>query len=162
MLNKYNILSGLLSLFCIIGGIQSLLVPYNVWKLPPRDWSYAAFHPMDNVGSKVLGFVYDLPENSRILSTSPFFHAELSENQYKNISIVPVWSPEVRFMFDANTDYTAASQRLSICGIGFILYEPKSHDSIFLEKFPIFKECIKNAEVIKENDSCVLYKIKDK
>jgi hypothetical protein len=62
-----------------------------------------------------------LPPGSRILSDNAYLHVAMSE---RGIDVVPVWSPEVRFLFSAGPE--EAEHQLQTLGITSVAYYPQS------------------------------------
>ena len=68
-----------------------------------------------------------LPPGSRVLSDSAYLHAALAD---VGIEVVPVWSPEVRFLFTASPE--EAESRLRALNIGSVVCYPKTMNMEFL------------------------------
>jgi hypothetical protein len=68
-----------------------------------------------------------LPAGTRILSDNANLHAALID---KSVQVVPVWSPEVRFLFAASPD--DAERQLRALNIGAIAYYPRSLNTRYL------------------------------
>jgi Dolichyl-phosphate-mannose-protein mannosyltransferase len=68
-----------------------------------------------------------LPAGSRVLSDSAHLHAAMLE---KGIEVVPVWSPEVRFIFSLPPE--EAERQLRALHIGNVAYYPQSLNTGYL------------------------------
>jgi hypothetical protein len=76
-------------------------------------------------------------QNGRILSDNAYVHAPLSA---RGIDVVPIWSPEVRFLFDQQMSPSAARQRLLALGIRFVETGDSQLNSMFLQKIKFFSQ----------------------
>ncbi|HBC85772.1 MAG TPA: hypothetical protein DCZ94_02335 [Lentisphaeria bacterium] len=134
-----------LSFVCYIAFIQNIFVPFNPLNLQPKDMLMAASIVPDSVNMKevVLNDVKDVPENSAILSDGALHHAFLAmdKENSKNIRIVPVWSPEVRFLFEKETDFEKGVAGLKNIGIRYVLIGQRGNlNMIYLRKFDFFNK----------------------
>jgi hypothetical protein len=111
----------------------------------PRLWFSAALHrepeaprPIGNEQLLAERLRHRLPPGSRLLAENVFAHAALAESDY---DVVPVWSPEMSFLFDRGLDAAAAQRRLWDLGIRAIVYNPSSDNSHFLRRqAPFFQD----------------------
>jgi hypothetical protein len=78
-----------------------------------------------------------LPPGSRILCENTYLHAALAGTGY---DIIPVWSPEVRFLFDPGLALPQIHARLREQGIVAIFYDEKSAITPYLKRYPFFAE----------------------
>lgn len=117
----------------------------------PRAWPQAALHRESGaplpVGREEL-LPQLLPEKlpdklptgapTRILAENVFAHAALAGSGY---DVVPVWSPEMAFLFDKGTDARAAHRRLWDLGVRAVVYNPISLNTHYLRReSPFFKD----------------------
>jgi hypothetical protein len=80
----------------------------------------------------------ELPTGTRLLAENVFAHAALADTGY---DVVPVWSPEVAFLFDKRVDARAAHRRLWELGIRAVVYNPVSLNSDYQRReSPFFRD----------------------
>jgi hypothetical protein len=120
----------LLILLCQLWTVShGVFYPNDASSVPVRDWSKSAFHgvpdPMEFQIRKELERV--LPRGKRILSDNAFLYAALIDD---GIEVVPVWSPEVRFLFSVSAE--EAERRLLDLGIESVVYYPESLNTSYL------------------------------
>jgi hypothetical protein len=108
---------------------HGVFFPKDPLAIPIAQWRQNAFQPVP----KPIEFqicdelVRRLPAGSRILSDNAYLHAAMSE---RGIDVVPVWSPEVRFLFSERPE--EAEQRLKTLGITSVAYYPQSLNTGYL------------------------------
>jgi hypothetical protein len=108
---------------------HGVFYPNDPLRMPLRQWRQNAFQPV----AQAIEFqmcdelVRLLPAGARILSDNAYLHAALVD---KGIDVVPVWSPEVRFLF--STTPQQAEQRLRSLGIKGVAYYPQSLNTAYL------------------------------
>jgi hypothetical protein len=105
------------------------LYPANPADIPIGEWAQKAFHEVPPETEFQIGdrLAASLPAGSRILSDSAHLHAALAA---KGIDVVPVWSPEVRFLFTAPAE--ESERRLKELHIDRLAYYPKSLNTLYL------------------------------
>lgn len=142
--SHYIILS-LMSFICMITFIQNIFVPYNPLNIKTFDGLLIAAciipDPTNNE-EEILDLVRDIPDNSAILSENALYHAILAINKDKNrgIRIVPVWSPEVKFLFDREISFGQCRQQLEKIGIRYVLIRRTDNLNMnYLWKFKFFR-----------------------
>lgn len=108
---------------------QGAVYPKNTLTLPPGQWAENAFpHILPPAEFQIRDqLVKVLPPGSRVLSDSAYLHAALAD---VGIEVVPVWSPEVRFLFTASPE--EAESRLRALNIGSVVCYPKTLNMEFL------------------------------
>jgi hypothetical protein len=112
---------------------------------PPAEWPQAALHrepgaPLPVGHEELLPQLLPgkLPPGTRLLAENVFAHAALADTGY---DVVPVWSPEMAFLFDKGLDARAAHRRLWDLGIRAIVYNPVSLNSEYERReSPFFKD----------------------
>jgi hypothetical protein len=116
-------------LFQLWTAAYGVLYPSNPLALPLSRWAQRAFQPVpDQTEFQIANqLARILPAGSRVLSDNAYLHAALIE---KGIEVVPVWSPEVRFIFSSSPEESA--RRLSSLGIASVAYYPKSLNTAYL------------------------------
>lgn len=92
------------------------------------------------------------PPGSRILSDNPYAHSQLANNGSK-YTLVPIWSPEVKFLFDAQVSPLEQRRMLIEKGISGAIYDPQIVNSQFtFEASPFYKFDSPNWQVVSEGD----------
>jgi hypothetical protein len=108
---------------------QGVLYPNNPFALPLSQWPQAALQSVPppaefQLRDQLAGV---LPAGSRVLSDNAYLHAALLD---KGIQVVPVWSPEVRFIFSLPPE--ESERRLRSLGIACVVYYPASLNTGYL------------------------------
>jgi hypothetical protein len=108
---------------------EGAVYPRDLLALPPAEWLQNAF---PRVGRNVEFEVADqllklLPPGRRVLSDSAYLHAALID---KGVEVVPVWSPEVRFLFSATPE--ESDRKLRDLKIGSVVCYPKTINMTYL------------------------------
>jgi Dolichyl-phosphate-mannose-protein mannosyltransferase len=113
----------------IWAAIQGAVHPNNPAALPPSEWRQVAFRPPPVAPEEQVmdQLVKIWPPGSRVLSESSYLHAMAID---RGIDVVPVWSPEVRFLFSSPPE--EAERQLRALGIGSVAYYPNSVNTRFL------------------------------
>jgi hypothetical protein len=107
---------------------QGLFFPLDPLALRPGQWQQAAFPGLEQMEFKLGSrMVQMFPRGSRILSDNAYLHAALYQ---EGIEVVPVWSPEVRFIFSAPPE--EAERRLAELHITSIVAYPRSKNAQYL------------------------------
>jgi len=109
--------------------VQGSVYPYSPFDLRPGQWLQVAFRPVPKptefqISDQLAGI---LPAGSRVLSENAYLHAALSA---KGIEVVPVWSPEVRFIFSSSPEESEG--RLRSLRIETVAYYPQSLNTRYL------------------------------
>jgi hypothetical protein len=76
-----------------------------------------------------------LQSGSRVLSENAYAHALLEP---AGIDVVPIWSPEVAFVFDESAPPLTVRERLRERGIGYVLFSPESPNARIFERYAFF------------------------
>jgi hypothetical protein len=105
------------------------LYPLNPADVPVGEWAQRAFHEVApetefQIRDRLLA---TLQPGSRILTDSAFLHAAL---EGKGIDVVPVWSPEVRFIFTESPE--ESERRLKELRIDRVAYYARSLNTVYL------------------------------
>jgi hypothetical protein len=108
---------------------QGMLFPFNPLSLPPAQWLSNAFQPTLPPAEFQLRdpFIRILPRGYRVLSDSAYLHAALLD---AGIEVVPVWSPEVRFLFSSPPE--ESERRLAELHIGSVVLAPRTLNGAYL------------------------------
>jgi hypothetical protein len=108
---------------------HGVLYPENPLTVRLSMWPQNSFRQVPDAAEFQIRdrFVQLLPAGSRVLSDNAGLHAALID---KGIEVVPVWSPEVRFLFSVGPE--EAEQKLRSLGIGSVAYYPQSLNTRYL------------------------------
>ncbi len=131
-----KVITGLIMAALCYALVCDLVISEKPVSLSKDDWIRAAFvaeRPYETWARDAAPLMRTL--NSRILSENAYAHAAL--HPY-GVEIVPIWSPEVRFVFEPEMEPAAIRKRLLALGIRAVLISPKSTNNLYLRKFPFF------------------------
>jgi hypothetical protein len=108
---------------------QGAIYPKDPFSLPPGQWLANAFPHIDQPAEFQIRdqLVRLLPAGYRVLSDSAYLHAALAGT---GIEVVPVWSPEVRFIFSTTPD--EAERQLRALGIRSVVVYPLTMNMTYL------------------------------
>lgn len=88
-----------------------------------------------------------LPPGARILTDNAYLHAALAD---KRIDVVPVWSPDVRFLYTSTAE--ESDQRLRQMGIVTVAYYPQSLNTRYLvAKSPFYAQLPRRWRAVAES-----------
>src|SRR5215831_3647512 len=109
--------------------VQGAVYPDNPLSLGPDRWLANAFPRVPPAAEFQIRdeLVRLLPKGYRVLSDSAYLHAALIDS---GIEVVPVWSPEVQFLF--STPPAEADRRLRDLHIGSVVCYPQTLNMSFL------------------------------
>lgn len=139
MQSKKLILLGVLFVFTgSFAFLYDLVLPARPWTLPISQWMQVALrpNPVHEVWARDVA-PHLQPLGCRILSDDAYAHAALFNY---GIEVVPVWSPEVRFLFDGKLTSEEARIRLLALNIRAVLLTRESMNSRYLAQFPFFSQ----------------------
>jgi hypothetical protein len=150
------------SVFLIWGAYQDLCIPEKTSEVPFRFIYNSAFGRLPKPGIVDYASIMELPENAKVLSDSALHHGALMTNPEKNrkmIDFIPVWSPEVAFLFNPGNSYEKALAELRGSGIRYLLYSKNSYNNAYLEKYPFFREYSRYSKRLYEDANIVIYRL---
>lgn len=118
--------------------LYDLILPARPWTFPVSQWVKAAIqpNPVHEVWANAVAPRLK-PLSCRILSDDAYAHAALYPY---GIEVVPVWSPEVAFMFDAKLAPAEVRRRLVSMNIRAVLLSRESMNNRYLAEFPFFSQ----------------------
>lgn len=126
-------------LVAVYGLVNSLTMPAMAKSVPPQRWLSSAFLPRERVSIAS----HSEPLSGRVLSDNPYLHA-LVVRGVRNLEVLPIWSPEVGFLFDDTLTPKNKVQRLQEVGVVRITsQEPDSVWWPFFEKHDFLKQAFK-------------------
>ena len=107
---------------------QGVVYPKNLLSLRPGQWLESAFPRIAEPAEFQVRdqLVRILPPGYRVLSDSAYLHAALIDK----IEVVPVWSPEVRFIFSSSPE--ESERRLRALRIGSVVVYPQTMNLSYL------------------------------
>jgi hypothetical protein len=117
-------------LVCLIWtAAQGAVYPNNPLALGSGQWLKSAFPSTPPAAEFQIRdeLIRLLPPGQRVLSDSAYLHAALVD---KGIEVVPVWSPEVQFLFSASPE--ESDRRLRALRIGSVVIYPQTMNMSFL------------------------------
>ena len=108
---------------------QGAVSPNSLSSLRPSQWLGSAFPRVPPAAEFQVRdqLVKLLPPGYRVLSDSAYLHAALTG---AGIEVVPVWSPEVRFLFSSSPE--EADRQLRALHIGSVVCYPQTMNMSFL------------------------------
>jgi hypothetical protein len=103
--------------------------PNSPLDVPLDQWPQHAFRHVAEPGEFKIAdqLARLLPAGSRVLSDSANLHAALID---KGVEVVPVWSPEVRFLFSSSAE--ESERQLRALHIGSVAYYDQSLNTRYL------------------------------
>jgi hypothetical protein len=129
-----GILRTCLATACAVATVAGLTFSKPWWNLPPHAWLRCATTPAtQHQDFSFLG----LAPGTRLLTDNAYCHADLIR---RGIDVVPVWSPEVAFLFDQDGDPDEQCRTLRAAGISHLLLTTGSLNLMFLARHPLFRE----------------------
>ncbi len=121
-----------LMIACLVAVAAGLTFSKAWWTVPPGQWWACATAPQPPLPDFAgLG----LPPGCRLLTDNADCHAALSG---RGVDVVPVWSPEVAFLFDAGGEVGEQCRMLREIGIGHVLLTLGSVNLLHLRRYPLF------------------------
>jgi hypothetical protein len=109
--------------------LQGAAYPAEILAHPQGGWAAAVFAPLAPSAEAQIGdrLARTLPPGTRILSESAYLHAAL---EGQGTDVVPVWSPEVSFLFTASPE--ESERRLAALHIGCVAVYLHSLNTTYL------------------------------
>jgi len=109
---------------------QGMFFPNEILAVRADQWRQSAFPEILKPAEFQIHdhLVRVLPHGYRVLSDNAYLHAALIDS---GIEVVPVWSPEVRFLFSSSPE--EAERRLAALGIGSVVCYPQSLNMSYLQ-----------------------------
>ncbi|MCU1235672.1 MAG: hypothetical protein JWP63_3639 [Candidatus Solibacter sp.] len=108
---------------------QGVIYPMDPFSLRPEQWFASAFPRVPPAAEFQIPdkLVQIFPRGQRVLSDSAYLHAAMID---KGVEVVPVWSPEVRFLFSTTAE--EAERRLRELHIGSVVVYPLTMNMQYL------------------------------
>jgi len=147
----------------LIALLQNLFIPCNPWRFSLSRWPETlklVWQYQGQSPDEVLAFTEFLPEQARVLSDNPVVHGMLISNYQSGhkLRLVPVWSPEVRFLFDPEVAFADGAVRLQELGINYVLIQRQGNLNFnYLNRFPFFQKYDAEAKLLHRDEYVDLY-----
>jgi hypothetical protein len=124
-----------LTLFATDSALRALTLPANVYRVPIASWLSIGGAVQEYHNRPVYAELARIAGRQRMLVLGP--NALLTQHGART---VPLWSPEVRFLFTDTLPPPAVAQRLREAGIGFVLLNTGSANERFLARSRFFRD----------------------
>lgn len=124
-----------LGLFATDAALRTLTMPVNAYRLAPRDWPAVGGALHDYHARPVYADLARRIGTERALVLGP--HALLVRH---GAAVSPLWSPEVRFVFDEKLPPPEIARRLRAAGFGFVLLTQGRVNERFLARSAFFRD----------------------
>jgi len=150
------ILSCMLLALATDAALRSLLLPLNVYDIPPAAWvgTSRAMH-LGHLRT-VYRELADLTAGRRILTVA--ITALLNNNGART---VPVWSPEVAYLWDPAFSPAEVTRRLADSGIGFVLIPKGDINRKYLIQIPYFRHKLdEHLQPVWSDAEAILFQVK--
>lgn len=134
--------------------LSCLCIPLVFYRILPSEWFRVAFSTREGIERMIMKYTTPLPDNSLILSDSALYAAYLYRNGDGKKRLVPVWSPELYFLFNEKISFDDKVELLKKSGILYIMRTNQTANNLYFEKFSFFREYPQKArEIIRGSDS---------
>jgi len=144
-----------LGLFGVDASLRAWTIPANPYAISPREWPVAGYQLQRDFDRNDLPFVISVTQNvaGRVLSESAglqhVFHAQGRE-------LVPLWSPEVAFLFDPAFKGDAVT-RLRELGFSHLLLTRVQSSVDFLTRTGALAHLTGRIHSVTANDTFILF-----
>ncbi|MCJ8332115.1 MAG: hypothetical protein HRT89_14190 [Lentisphaeria bacterium] len=139
--------------------LNAAIFPFKFSQITkPEFWNTYTIIPNEvNAMDKIY---YEFRDYSMtILSDDAYAYA--ASNKYKNITVVPVWRPDLQFIFDQDLSLIEIYSKLKKKGIHYIQFYPWSTNAAFLVKSKLYKD-MKQWRLLAKGTVFQLYDISKK
>jgi hypothetical protein len=143
-----------LLLFASDAALRTLVLPANVHRLPAARWLATGRALHDYHERPVYRELARLAGRDRLLVLGP--NALLTRHGART---VPLWSPEVRFVFDPALAPPEVARRLRAAGIGFVLLNTGAVNECFLAHSPFLRDPAGTLTTLWSDGDMVLLKL---
>ncbi len=123
-----------LCIFASDAALRTLTLPGNAYRIPPTEWLSAGRAVHDYHQRPIYDELVRVAGNMRMLVLGP--NAQLS---IRGAQTLPLWSPEVRFLFDPQLSPAEMGQRLGNANVGFVVLNTGSINESFLRRSALFR-----------------------
>jgi hypothetical protein len=124
-----------LTLFASDAALRALTLPGNVYRIPPSAWLSVGRALHDYHERPIYRELARIAGAERLLVLGP--NALLAKHGART---TPLWSPDLRFLFDATLSPVEVARRLRAAGIGFVLLTQGEVNARFLARSAFFRD----------------------
>lgn len=154
---RYLAVAGLsLGLVALDAALRALTLPGPVYKIPPADWLSAGGAVHEYHARPVYARIAQFAGAQRLLVLGP--NALLT---LQGARTVPLWSPEVAFVFDRRLTPGEIARRLRVAGFGYILLNLGPANERFLAHSAYFLDPGDTLRAVAKAEEMILLKIVD-
>jgi hypothetical protein len=146
-----------LTLFAVDAALRTLVLPANIYRVPPARWFATGRALHDYHERPVYAELARRAGSSRLLVLGP--NALLTRQGART---APLWSPEVKFVFDAALSPAEITRRLRAAGFGFVLLNTGTVNECFLAHGPFFRDPAGMLTPVWSDGDMVLLRINDR
>jgi len=124
----------------IPGFLAAMLVPWPLPRVPVRDYLRRAF--VQQAGPETMAHRYAdaLPTGSIVLGDSALFQAELLRHGDGRIRMLPLWTPDLGFLFDDRVPVDEQLAALRHAGFTHLLVTRDSRNNAYFRRFRFFRK----------------------
>ena len=124
-----------MAVFATDSALRALTLPGTVYKIPPADWLSAGRAVHDYHARPIYAELVRAAGPARILALGP--NALLTS---RGAQTLPLWSPDVAYLFDDRLAPDAVARRLLAANIGFVLLNRGPANERFLARSAFFRD----------------------
>ncbi len=140
----------------LVSFIFALTLPINPFAMNPKKWFKVAFEERKGIEEMAFKYAEFLPDNSLVLSDSALYQSQLYRKSNRRVQLIPVWTPEMIFLFNDGFTFDEKITILKKSGITHIMRTNESANNDLFERHEFFKKYPqKLREVIRGPDSQV-------
>jgi hypothetical protein len=142
-------------LFGVDAGLRALTIPENPYQMSPRDWPMAGYVLQKEFGRQIQPF---LEIAARKVSGRLLTETVVAPQVFRTagIEVVPVWSPEVAFLFAPGAGAEAAAQ-LRVRGFSHVLVSRAPSSINFYEHTGAWARLNGHLQPVMANDTFILF-----
>ncbi len=147
-----------LGLFATDASLRALTMPRNPHAIPAREWLSAGAVYQEEFARESGGFVEAAVSRvtGRVLSDSAGLQSLFQQH---GRTLLPLWSPDVRFLFE-HDDPRDAAMRLRELGYSHVLFKRAQSSADFLTKTGVLKKLEGRLEPVMANDTFIMFALK--
>jgi hypothetical protein len=145
-----------LALLATDSALRALVLPSNLYRVPPAAW-LSIGGALQEIHTRPL--YHDIAQHigtTRILTLGP--NTLLAAQGART---VPLWSPEVRFLFDPTITALASAHRLRALGIGFVFLTKGPSNERYLARSAFFRDPGDSLQALWSDPDLVFLKLTD-
>jgi len=145
-----------LSLIIIFSFLSCLTTPLFFFKIKPKYWLKVAFKRREGIEAKIFKYTASLPKGALILTDSALYSAYLYRKGDAQVTLIPLWSEELKFLFDDKENFEEKIEKLKNAGIFFIMRTIDTKNNDYFERFEFFRLYPKKLpEIVRGSDSSI-------